>query len=71
MTIEDIFRVNLNNLIQERGFTHNSAAMVIGMSQSHLTKLLNGDTCPMLRTVQNICEKMGVDPIAMMEEEDT
>ena len=66
--LEDTFRVNLNSLIRDRGLTHNSASVVIGMSQSHLTKILNGITVPSLRTVSNICQKLVVDPVAMLEE---
>ena len=53
-------------LRKERGLSRASAASGIGMTERGLMMLENGQRCPTVRTLMDVCRFYGVSPDEMM-----
>lgn len=68
MTLSDIFKRNLRQVMAMQNIDANALSRKCGMYYKQVGRLLTDDISPTLRTVARICKALGVDPSAMMEE---
>ena len=57
----DIFRRNLHELMAERGYFQSDLAEAAGLSQTTISRYLNGDRMPNLRSIINLSYELDVD----------
>lgn len=57
----ETFRINLIELMQERGYTQRDLAESTGLGEGTISRYLNGMRMPTVKSIVNLSYELGVD----------
>ena len=53
----------INEIVKKSGLTKTEFAKRLGLSQSHVSRICNGESSPSDRTIADICREFGCDEV--------